>query len=150
MSATYRYPLPVLAVYGQSNSGKTTFAEKLIAELASRDIRVMSVKGHLHEIELDIPGKDSWRHQKAGAQVSVLATPSGWMAIHQTDERVTLPELAEEGVRRGCDVLVVEGFKDADVPKLEVTVQNRDTLDATSIAEDLIRRIDTKRTELGT
>lgn len=135
------YPLPILAVYGKSNSGKTTLVERLIAALSARQIRVMSVKGHLHEIDLDMVGKDSWRHQKAGAQTSVLATPGGWMAIHQTDERVTIDELAEEAVRRGCAVLVVEGFKDAPVPKLEVTVENRDELDVDEIVEGLIAQL---------
>jgi len=135
------YPVPVLAFYGKSNSGKTKLVADLIAELSDRGARVMSVKGHLHELELDKPSEDSWHHQKAGAQTSVLATPGGWLAAHQTDERVTLDELVEEAVRRGCDALIVEGFMDAAVPKIEVTQENRDSLDVGVLADGVIAQI---------
>jgi molybdopterin-guanine dinucleotide biosynthesis protein MobB len=142
------YPLPVLAFYGKSNSGKTTLVERVIAGLTQRGAQVASVKGHMHELEFDVRGKDSWRHAQAGAAVSMLATPNGWMAVHKTRQRVALEVLAQEAKRCGCDVLVVEGYKDADVPSIEVTVENRDTLDVGSIVEGLLRRIEAVRDEV--
>lgn len=136
-----RYAFPLLAFYGRSNSGKTTIVERVIAELTRRGARVASIKGHLHNLEFDVEGKDSHRHRKAGAQLSMLATPSGWMAIHNTDKRVELPIAIEEAKRSGCEVLIVEGFKEASVPKIEVTVKNRDSLDVEEIVDNLMAEI---------
>lgn len=140
--------IPVLAFYGKSNSGKTTIVERIIEELVSRGVRVASVKGHLHNLEFDVEGKDSWRHRRAGAHVSMLATSNGWMAIHGTDERVELARLADEAKRNGCEILIVEGFKEADVPKIEVTVENRDSLSITEIVDGAMAEILTARERL--
>ncbi|MCL2819027.1 MAG: molybdopterin-guanine dinucleotide biosynthesis protein B [Actinomycetia bacterium] len=138
------YPVPVLAIYGARNSGKSILTKRLVAELEDRGIRVMSVKGLLHEQELERPRMDAWRHQRSGSQVSMLTTPGGWLVDHQSDDRVSLTELAEEAERRKCEVLIVEGFEDADVPKIEVTPRNIDTYRIDQIADMLIDQIGTR------
>ena len=66
------FPSPAVSIVGRHNSGKTTLIEKLIAELVGRGFDVGSVKHHSHVgFDIDIPGKDSWRHRHAA-----LAKPS--------------------------------------------------------------------------
>ena len=70
------FPSPAVAIVGRHNSGKTTFIVKLIAELTARGYDVGSVKHHSHPgFEIDIPGKDSYRHREAGATETVIAAP---------------------------------------------------------------------------
>ena len=59
--------IPVIAVSGVKNSGKTTLLEKLIANLVARGIRVAVIKHDGHHFEPDVPGTDSYRHRSAGA-----------------------------------------------------------------------------------
>jgi len=66
---------------GKSDSGKTTLIEKLIAEIKSRCYRVGVIKHTAHGFDMDQPGKDSWRHQKAGADTVLLAAPDSLAMI---------------------------------------------------------------------
>ena len=69
-------PSPAVAVVGRHNSGKTTLIERLIAELVGRGLDVGSIKHHSHRgFDIDIPGKDSYRHRAAGASETVIAAP---------------------------------------------------------------------------
>jgi molybdopterin-guanine dinucleotide biosynthesis protein MobB len=131
----------VISFYGSSNSGKTTIVEKLVQELSCRGVRVATAKGHLHELEFDHKGTDSWRHARAGAEIAMLAAPNGWMAVHQTDTRVNLDVLIGEATRNHFEVLVVEGFKDALVDKIEVTVHNRDDFNIMQLADSIQEKI---------
>ena len=68
-------PSPAVAVVGRHNSGKTTLIERLIAELVGRGLDVGSIKHHSHRgFDIDIPGKDSYRHRAAGASPSLSET----------------------------------------------------------------------------
>ena len=100
-------PIPAIAFVGRSKSGKTTLLEKLIPELKRRGYRVAAVKHTAHPIEPDAPGKDSYRLAQAGADPVILAAPE------------TTVEEALAGVR-AVDLVLVEGYKRADVPKIEV------------------------------
>ena len=64
---------PVVSMVGKCDSGKTTFLEKLIRELTARGVRVATVKHHVHDYDIDLPGKDSWRHARAGAVVTMVS-----------------------------------------------------------------------------
>ena len=61
--------IPVISFIGRSGVGKTTYLEKLITELKSRNYRVGVIKHDIHGFEMDRPGKDTWRHAQAGADV---------------------------------------------------------------------------------
>ena len=104
---------------GWSGSGKTTLAEQLITELTAQGLNMATIKHAHHEFDADTPGKDSWRHRKAGAaQVLVSsAIRSAHFVEHQAEE----PGL-EQLLRRlqPCDLVLVEGFKREAVPKLEI------------------------------
>ena len=67
--------IPVLCFVGRSNTGKTTLIEKLIPLLKSRGIRVATIKHHNHDFEIDQEGKDTYRHKKAGAHLSMIVSP---------------------------------------------------------------------------
>lgn len=119
--------IPVIAFVGRSKSGKTTLLERLIPELRHRGYRVAVVKHTAHPIVLDAPGKDSYRLAQVGAAPVILATPE-----------VTLEE-AVAGVH-DVDLVLVEGYKRADVPKIEVHwnggAEERRSREAPVCAED--------------
>jgi molybdopterin-guanine dinucleotide biosynthesis adapter protein len=103
-------PTRVCAIVGRQGSGKTTLIEKLIPALKARGLTVSTIKHtHHHAIELDVPGKDSYRHRVAGAAEVIVASDSGWARIAARTESASLEELLRE--LRAVDVVLVEGFK---------------------------------------
>ncbi|MCA9570836.1 MAG: molybdopterin-guanine dinucleotide biosynthesis protein MobB, partial [Myxococcales bacterium] len=71
-------------------------------------------------VDVDRPGKDSWRHRKAGASVVALVTPTRVCVVHELGEQPQ-PTLIEVCRSLGpCDVVLVEGWRDGDHPRLEV------------------------------
>ena len=117
----------VFGVVGWKNNGKTTLVERLVAHLTARGLRVSTVKHAHHEVDLDQPGKDTWRHREAGAQEVVLATARRWAVIHELRgaPEPSLDELL--GRLSPVDLVIVEGFKRYPHPKIEVHRQERGT-----------------------
>lgn len=111
--------IPVVSIVGKSNSGKTTLIEKIIPELIRRGWRVGTIKHNMHGFEIDHEGKDSWRHRKAGARVTVLASPHQVAVLEDTDRDLDIEELRDRYVR-GVDIILVEGYKRNPYPKIEV------------------------------
>lgn len=110
----------VLGIVGWSGSGKTTLIERLLPLLTQHGLKVSVVKQSHHEVEIDRPGKDSWRHRQAGAHEVLLCTPYRWALMHEL-RGAPEPGLHELLQRLSpCDLVLVEGFKRADYPKLEV------------------------------
>jgi molybdopterin-guanine dinucleotide biosynthesis protein MobB len=111
-----------LGIVGRKNSGKTHLVVRLVRELRSRGLTVSTIKHtHHHEIELDAPGKDSWRHREAGAGEVILASDQRWFLVHESG--ATAPPALDELLARlaPCDVVLVEGYKTfAAHPRLEV------------------------------
>jgi len=110
----------VIGFCGPSGVGKTTLIEQLVAELKKRGQRV-SVLKHAHKtFEIDYPGKDTWRHRQAGALEVLIASGHrlAKMREYEVPGRPTVHQLIAEMVE--VDWLLVEGFKDADIPKIEV------------------------------
>jgi molybdopterin-guanine dinucleotide biosynthesis protein MobB len=100
----------VIAIVGRSGSGKTTLIEKLIPALRQRGFSVSTIKHtHHHRIDLDPPGKDSYRHRAAGAAEVIIASDNGWARIASSPEPASLKTLI--GQLRPVDVVLVEGFK---------------------------------------
>ncbi len=109
---------PVVCIVGYSGSGKTTLLEKLIPALKARRLRVGTLKHHLHGFEMDKPGKDSWRHKHAGAATTLIASPQQIGMVMDVDHDYDLEELRI--FFDTVDIILAEGYKHADVPKLEV------------------------------
>jgi len=111
--------IPIVSIVGKSDSGKTTLIEKLVRELKSRGFRVATIKHDAHSFEIDCEGKDSWRHKQAGAALTVISSPSKLALVADTDHDYSLAELREEFIR-GVDLILTEGYKREDNPKIEV------------------------------
>jgi molybdopterin-guanine dinucleotide biosynthesis protein B len=110
----------VLGLAGWSGSGKTTLLVRLLPLLVQRGHRVATVKHAHHEFDVDLPGKDSYEHRKAGAAEVIIASSRRWVQMHELREDAE-PTLAAL-LRRvsPCDLVLVEGFKHQRHPKLEI------------------------------
>jgi molybdopterin-guanine dinucleotide biosynthesis protein B len=115
---------PVISVVGKSGVGKTVFLEKLIAELKGRGIRVGTVKHDVHGFEIDQPGKDSWRHARAGSDAVVIASSRRVALIKRLDEEMPLDEIVGAYLR-DVDLVITEGYKSGPKKKIEVSRRER-------------------------
>jgi len=110
----------VLGVVGWGGSGKTTLLTRLLPVLTGRGLKVATLKHAHHAFDVDLPGKDSYEHRKAGASEVIVASARRWVQMHelQDEPEQTLAQL----LRRisPCDLILVEGFKRDAHPKLEV------------------------------
>lgn len=105
---------------GYSGSGKTTLIEKLIPLLTVRGLKVSLIKHVHHDFDIDQPGKDSWRHRKAGCSEVLVTSDQRWALMHELRDE---PEPGLEAHLRHlspCDLVLVEGFKKEPIPKLEI------------------------------
>lgn len=121
-SATVR-DLPVLGFVAPSGSGKTTLLRRLVAALQSRGLRVGYLKHAHHSFDLDRPGKDSYEIRAAGAAQTLLASRERWALQVENDRKGEDPDLESMLARFECDrldLVLVEGFKHARYPKIEV------------------------------
>ena len=105
---------------GWSGSGKTTLIEKLIPLFVQRGVRVSLIKHAHHTFDVDVPGKDSYRHRHAGASEVLVTSSRRWVLMHEL--RGGKEPAFEEQLKHlsPCDLLIVEGYKFAPIPKLEV------------------------------
>jgi molybdopterin-guanine dinucleotide biosynthesis protein B len=111
---------PLLGIAGAKHVGKTTLAAALIAELSARGLAVSSVKRAHHGVDIDRPGRDSFRHRAAGAREVALVMPERWAVMGEL-RGAPAPSLAEIVARLApCDLVVVEGFTQTPFPKIEV------------------------------
>jgi molybdopterin-guanine dinucleotide biosynthesis protein B len=105
---------------GWSGSGKTTLIEKLIPLFTARGLRVSLIKHAHHKVDVDKPGKDSYRFREAGAVETLLTSDSRWALMHELRGAPSLT--FEESIRlvSPCDLLLIEGFKYYPAPKMEI------------------------------
>ncbi|MNC33413.1 Molybdopterin-guanine dinucleotide biosynthesis adapter protein [compost metagenome] len=113
--ATVQGPVPVLQIVGYKNSGKTTLACRLIRALSSQGIRVGSAKHDAHHFQLDDPGTDSSRHLLHGAIETVLTSSEATRIMRKSE--TSLEEIVQSMYGK-VDLLIAEGFKSADYPKI--------------------------------
>jgi molybdopterin-guanine dinucleotide biosynthesis protein B len=117
---------PVISIVGRSKSGKTTLIEKLIHEFRERGYRVGTIKHHFHTDEtLDTPGKDTYRHARAGAERVILVSPLTTVTFDYHTEPDPLPQLL--GYMSGFDLVLTEGFSRSGLPAIEVLRAARTT-----------------------
>ena len=114
---------PVIGIVAaHRNMGKTTLLEKLIHLLQHKGLRVCVIKHTHHDIEIDRPGKDSYRFREAGAGQVLISSNRRWALITETDStsEPSLESLIEKLHHSNPDIILFEGFKNADFPKIEV------------------------------
>ena len=135
--------MKVFGIAGHSGMGKTTILEKLLPEFSKRFLSVSLIKHSHKNIDIDRPGKDSYRLRESGCKEVLLLGNDRWALMHELrgDPEPDLQYLLSRLQR--CDLVLIEGFKQGGFPKLEVwrDIQNRNTLwpnllDITAIASD--------------
>ncbi|MEO6118139.1 MAG: molybdopterin-guanine dinucleotide biosynthesis protein B [Methylotenera sp.] len=119
--------LPILGICAAgSNAGKTTLITQLIPELAKRRIRVSVIKHAHHQFDIDYPGKDSYQIRESGAVQTLIASGRRWALITEMNrtpshsDEADLNELLKQFNPDYADLILVEGFKSASIPKIEV------------------------------
>jgi molybdopterin-guanine dinucleotide biosynthesis protein B len=110
----------VFGFAGWSGSGKTTLIEQVIPRLVARGLRVSLVKHAHHRFDVDQPGKDSYRHRHAGCTEVLITSGERWALMHELrgGSELTLGETLAR--LSPCDLVLVEGYKTAPIPKLEI------------------------------
>jgi molybdopterin-guanine dinucleotide biosynthesis adapter protein len=113
--------MKVIGFAGFSGSGKTTLVEALIPALKLRGLRVSVVKHAHHKFDIDHPGKDTYRHREAGAFEVVVASAKRLALVREFEVpgKLKVHHLIAE-LYDGVDWVLVEGFKESDLPKIEV------------------------------
>ena len=110
----------VFGLAGWSGSGKTTLLTQLLPALIQRGLTVSTLKHAHHDFDIDQPGKDSHRHREAGATEVLVASDQRWALMHEL-RGAPEPSLEELLTHLGpVDLVIVEGFKRAALPKLEI------------------------------
>jgi molybdopterin-guanine dinucleotide biosynthesis protein B len=110
----------VIGLVGWSGSGKTTLIRRLLPVLIARGLKVSTLKHAHHTFDIDKPGKDSWEHREAGAEEVLITSAVRWALMHELRNEAE-PGLAALIARmRRVDLVLVEGFKRAAHPKIEV------------------------------
>lgn len=112
--------MKVFGFAGWSGSGKTTLIEQLVPLLARDGRRVSLIKHAHHDFDVDQPGKDSWRHRKAGCSEVLVTSGRRWALMHELDGEPEMTLSEALGRLSPCDLVLVEGFKRASIPKLEI------------------------------
>lgn len=111
----------IFGVTGWKNTGKTTLVERLVAEFVRRGWRMATVKHAHHDVDVDQPGRDSWRHRVAGA-TEVAVVGGRRYAIMREQAEATLEEVLAR--LSPCNLVLIEGYKREPHPKLEVRAGN--------------------------
>jgi molybdopterin-guanine dinucleotide biosynthesis protein B len=128
----------VVSVVGTSKAGKTTFLEKLIPELRRRGYRIGTIKHDVHDsFSLDQEGKDTWKHRQAGAQTVAISSPARVGLTKQVREEMTLDQLAALYFQDE-DLVLTEGYKGGNKPKIEVCRKERQTQPICSEKDGLV------------
>jgi len=113
--------LPVLGIVAAgSNAGKTTLITQLIPALAKRNIRVSVIKHAHHKFDIDYPGKDSYKIREAGAVQTLIASNKRWALMTELAGEPDLEVLIAQVNPSYADLILVEGFRQANIPKIEV------------------------------
>ena len=110
----------IIGLAGWSGSGKTTLLTRVIPRLVARGLTVSTLKHAHHGFDVDQPGKDSHSHRMAGATEVLIAAPARCALVHELrgDAEPTLQKLL--ALLSPVDLVIVEGYKAAAIPKLEV------------------------------
>jgi molybdopterin-guanine dinucleotide biosynthesis protein B len=112
--------MKVIGLAGWSGAGKTTLLARLIPYFNAEGLRVSVIKHAHHDFDVDIPGKDSWVHRRAGAAEVLVSSGQRWALMHELRGAAEprLPELLAKMSR--VDLVVIEGFRSGPHRRIEV------------------------------
>ncbi len=111
---------PIVSIVGRSESGKTLLMEQLIAEFKRRGYKIAALKhSHCGAIEVDQPGKDTWKFAQAGSDAVCISSPRKLAFIKKSDHDLRIDEVLPI-IGPEFDLVLVEGFKKSKLPKIEV------------------------------
>lgn len=116
------FSVPVLGFVAASGTGKTTLLSRLIPQLRKRGLRCAVIKHSHHDFEIDRPGKDSHRLREAGAGQVLLASPHRTFLVEEGDgsSEPVLADLLSRLNPAMMDLVLVEGFRQEHLPKIEI------------------------------
>jgi len=114
--------MKVFGVTGWKNSGKTTLMERLVAEICRRGFTVSTIKHAHHNVDVDQPGKDSYRHRQAGASEVILASKYRWALMHEMRGAAEPALEALLAHLAPADLVLIEGYKRENHPKIEAAL----------------------------
>jgi len=117
---TTKSSLPIVGFVAYSGTGKTTLIEQLITFLTERSYKVSVIKHTHHHFDIDKPGKDSYRHREAGASEVLMLSDQRWVLMHELRQSPEPTIEQQLSMLSPCDLVIVEGFKDAKIPKIEL------------------------------
>ncbi len=111
--------MKIYGIVGWKNSGKTTLMSQVIGAITARGFSVSAIKHTHHAVDLDQPGKDTYRHRASGAVQVALASSARWAVMTELREtpEPTLDDLVSK--LDPVDLVLVEGFKKHGHPKVE-------------------------------
>jgi len=115
-------PFPLVGLAAGTGAGKTTLLVQVIPRLKARGLRVALIKRAHHTFDTDKPGKDSFELRKAGASQVLVGSDRRWALVVENDapREPTLQEMVEKLSPEALDLVIVEGFKSAPIPKIEI------------------------------
>lgn len=126
----------IFAVCGYKNSGKTTLIEKLIPCLTSKGYKVAVIKHDGHDFESDVPGTDSYRHQKAGAFGTAVFSNNRILVTREykePDETILFHAFPD------ADIILIEGLKSSSYPKYICNYPNQMPCPAEKLADHILK-----------
>ena len=131
----------IIGITGWKDVGKTYYASLIIKSLVKKGYQVGSIKHAHHDFDIDKPGTDSFKHRKAGSNQVIISSAKRWAKIteNNNENEKSLDELIQE--LQNVDVIVVEGFKKNNHPKIEILSKdlknrNKETKNVIAIVSD--------------
>ena len=130
--------MKIFGIIGWKDTGKTYFVQRIISNLSKLNFKVASIKHAHHDFEIDKPNTDSFLHRKAGSQQVIISSSKRWAKITelQTSSEKTLDDLVNE--LDNPDVIIVEGYKNANHPKIEII---KDALDDSTFMFNYLKNV---------
>lgn len=123
----HQTPFPIIQVVGYKNSGKTTLMEKLITYFSDRNMRVGSLKRHGHGGDPSIvKGTDSYKHMQAGSLINAVQGETRLQVSINNQTSLALYDLLKIYSFQGIDLLLIEGYKQANFPKIVLIKEKAD------------------------
>lgn len=147
MGASFIKKTPfIFAISGYKNSGKTTMITRLIHELIERKYKVAVIKHDGHDFESDVPGTDSYCHQKAGAYGTAVFSSERFMIAKEykgMDEKQLIKAFPE------ADIILIEGLKNSSYPKYVCNYPLEKLKNEKELADEIERKMKGKKDEVS-